>query len=144
MTQENPQAAPPAADPNAPVVTPQAVYIKDCSFEAPSGPFVQQQGQANPSVNLNLATRANALGQDLHERHLDVFKQIAKTCRGHLRGEGVVQLERDVGIFRRVWNRLLQRDLVERDLALALADEIGQGNADVVEDRQGEDVHLVA
>ncbi len=72
MTQENPQAAPPAADPNAPVVTPQAVYIKDCSFEAPSGPFVQQQGQANPSVNLNLATRANALGQDLHEVVLQV------------------------------------------------------------------------
>jgi preprotein translocase subunit SecB len=56
----------PAADPNAPVVNPQAVYIKDCSFEAPSGPFVTGV-QGNPSVNLNISTRATALAQDLHE-----------------------------------------------------------------------------
>ncbi|HSQ69102.1 MAG TPA: protein-export chaperone SecB [Steroidobacteraceae bacterium] len=74
MTEENNQAAQPAADPNAPVVTPQAIYIKDCSFEAPNGPFVQQQSQqqTNPSVNLNLATRASALAQDLHEVVLQV------------------------------------------------------------------------
>ena len=30
----------PAADPHAPVVNPQAVYIKDCSFESPNGPFI--------------------------------------------------------------------------------------------------------
>ena len=37
MTEPNaqPQTTP---DPNAPFVNPQAVYIKDCSFEAPSGP----------------------------------------------------------------------------------------------------------
>jgi preprotein translocase subunit SecB len=74
MTEENTQAAQPAADPNAPVVTPQAIYIKDCSFEAPNGPFVQQQSQqqTSPSVNLNLATRANVLAQDLHEVVLQV------------------------------------------------------------------------
>jgi len=70
MTQDNAQAAP-AVDPNAPVVNPQAVYIKDCSFEAPNGPFVPNAG-GNPTVNLNLGTRANALGQDMHEIVLTV------------------------------------------------------------------------
>jgi preprotein translocase subunit SecB len=70
MTDQIPQAAP-AADPNAPVVTPQAVYIKDCSFEAPSGPFVAGvQGQ--PSVNLNIGTRTTALAPDVHEVVLQV------------------------------------------------------------------------
>jgi preprotein translocase subunit SecB len=70
MTEQIPPAAP-AADPNAPVVNPQAVYIKDCSFEAPNGPFVAGvQGQ--PSVNLNISTRASALAQDVHEVVLQV------------------------------------------------------------------------
>lgn len=55
-----------AVDPNAPVVTPQVVYLKDCSFESPNGPFVGgYEGQ--PAVNLNISTRASALAQDLHE-----------------------------------------------------------------------------
>jgi preprotein translocase subunit SecB len=72
MTDQNPQtpAPQPAADPNAPVVTPQGVYVKDVSFESPSGPFGQFQGQ--PAVNLNIATRAAALAQDLHEIVLQV------------------------------------------------------------------------
>jgi preprotein translocase subunit SecB len=65
-----PQNQPPQ-DPNAPLVNPQAVYIKDCSFESPSGPFVQS-AQGAPTVNLNLATRATALAQDLHEVVLQV------------------------------------------------------------------------
>ena len=65
MTEQTPPTQP-AADPNAPVVNPQAVYIKDCSFEAPNGPFVNTT-QGNPSVNLNLSTRATALAQDMHE-----------------------------------------------------------------------------
>lgn len=56
----------PAADPNAPLINPQAVYIKDCSFEAPTGPFMGG-AEGSPTVNLNLATRANALAQDMHE-----------------------------------------------------------------------------
>jgi preprotein translocase subunit SecB len=73
MTDQTPQtpAQQPAADPNAPVVTPQAVYIKDCSFESPNGPFVGGlNGQ--PAVNLNISTRASALAQDLHEVVLQV------------------------------------------------------------------------
>ena len=65
MTEQITPTPPPAADQNAPVVNPQAVYIKDCSFEAPNGPFVTTQG--NPQVNLNLSTRATALAQDMHE-----------------------------------------------------------------------------
>ncbi len=56
----------PAVDPNAPVINPQAVYIKDCSFEAPTGPFVTAADSA-PTVSLNLSTRASAIAQDLHE-----------------------------------------------------------------------------
>lgn len=72
MTQETPPAAtPPTVDPNAPVVNPQAIYIKDCSFEAPNGPFVPGT-QGTPSVSLNLGTRATALTQDVHEIVLQV------------------------------------------------------------------------
>jgi len=71
MTEETTPAAAPASDPNAPVVQPQAIYIKDCSFEAPSGPFLAS-AQGNPTVNLNLGTRATALAQDLHEIVLQV------------------------------------------------------------------------
>lgn len=61
----------PAANANAPAVNPQAIYIKDCSFESPNGPFVAGfQGQ--PTVNLNIGTRATALGQDMHEVILQV------------------------------------------------------------------------
>lgn len=70
MTEQN-TPTPAAADPNAQVVTPQAVYIKDCSFEAPNGPFVAGV-QGNPTVNLNLTTRAAALAQDMHEIVLQV------------------------------------------------------------------------
>ena len=72
MTDQNSQtpAQQPAADPNAPVVTPQAVYLKDASFESPNGPFANFEGQ--PAVNLNIATRAGALAQDVHEVVLQV------------------------------------------------------------------------
>jgi preprotein translocase subunit SecB len=62
----------PATDANtAPVVNPQAIYLKDCSFESPNGPFVGGfDGQ--PQVNLNIATRASQLGQDVHEVVLQV------------------------------------------------------------------------
>jgi preprotein translocase subunit SecB len=72
MTDQNPQtpAQQPAADPRAPVVTPQAVYLKDASFESPNGPFGSFDGQ--PAVNLNISTRASALAQDVHEVVLQV------------------------------------------------------------------------
>ena len=72
MTDQNtPDQTAAAVDPHAPVVNPQAIYIKDCSFESPNGPFVSGiEGQ--PAVNLNIATRATALAQDVHEVVLQV------------------------------------------------------------------------
>lgn len=60
-----------AADPNAPQFAPQAVYVKDVSFEAPTGPRVQPNA-ANPQINLNLSTSVNDLGGDLKEVVLTV------------------------------------------------------------------------
>jgi preprotein translocase subunit SecB len=72
MTDQNPQTPDQqlAVDPNAPAVTPQAVYLKDASFESPNGPFGGYEGQ--PAVNLNISTRASALAQDVHEVVLQV------------------------------------------------------------------------
>lgn len=59
------------ADPNAPQFAPQAVYVKDVSFEAPAGPrMVPSAG--NPTINLNLNTSVNDLGGDLKEVVLTV------------------------------------------------------------------------
>ena len=69
QTPQNPTNA--AADPNAPLVNAQAIYLKDFSFESPNGPFVQGT-DAQPTVSLNLSTRAGALAQDLHEVVLQV------------------------------------------------------------------------
>jgi preprotein translocase subunit SecB len=60
-----------ASDPNAPQFAPQAVYVKDVSFEAPSGPRIDP-GAANPTINLNLNTLVNDLGDDLKEVVLTV------------------------------------------------------------------------
>jgi len=60
-----------AADPNAPQFAPQAVYVKDVSFEAPAGPRLQSNA-ANPTINLNLNTTVNELGGDLKEVVLTV------------------------------------------------------------------------
>ena len=43
----------------------QAVYLKDCSYEAPNGPRVD--GNWNPQINLDLHTAANGLTPELRE-----------------------------------------------------------------------------
>ncbi|MGH8259659.1 MAG: protein-export chaperone SecB [Steroidobacteraceae bacterium] len=48
----------------------QAVYLKDCSYEAPNGPRVE--GNWNPQINLDLHTGVNPLGSDLREVVLTV------------------------------------------------------------------------
>src|SRR5690606_39687354 len=60
-----------SADPNAPVFAPQAVYLKDVSFEAPIGPRIDPN-TGNPTINLNLNTSVNDLGGDLKEVVLTV------------------------------------------------------------------------
>jgi preprotein translocase subunit SecB len=51
-------------------LTLQAVYLKDCSFEAPLGPRVE--GQWNPQIGLDLNTTVNLVEGDLREVVLTV------------------------------------------------------------------------
>jgi preprotein translocase subunit SecB len=71
MADETPQQP---VDPNAPVFAPQAVYVKDLSYEAPQGPRLPGNG-VNPTINLNLNTSVNELGPDLREVVLTVNVQ---------------------------------------------------------------------
>lgn len=71
MVDEVPASNGQAADPNAPQFAPQAVYVKDVSFEAPAGPRLAPNA-ANPTINLNLNTSVNDLGGDLKEVVLTV------------------------------------------------------------------------
>lgn len=48
----------------------QAVYLKDCSFEAPQGPRVT--GEWNPQIGLDLNTAVNPVEGDLREVVLTV------------------------------------------------------------------------
>ncbi len=48
----------------------QAVYLKDCSFEAPQGPRVE--GEWNPQIGLDLNTTVNTVEGDLREVVLTV------------------------------------------------------------------------
>ena len=48
----------------------QAVYLKDCSFEAPQGP--RSTGEWNPQINLDLNTSVSDLDTDLKEILLTV------------------------------------------------------------------------
>jgi len=76
MSEQNPQAAQNGAqvDPNAPQFTPQAVFIKDVSFEAPNGPRAPANA-ASPTINLNINTTVNDLGPELKEVVLTVNLQ---------------------------------------------------------------------
>ena len=58
-------------DPNAPQFAPQAVYLKDVSFEAPAGPRLAANA-ANPTIALNLNTSVSDMGGDLKEVVLTV------------------------------------------------------------------------
>ena len=73
MTDEIPSANGADADPSAPQFVPQAVYLKDISFEVPNGPRIPPGG--NPTINLNLNTSTSDLGGDLREVVLSVHLQ---------------------------------------------------------------------
>jgi preprotein translocase subunit SecB len=55
---------------DAPVLSLQTVYLKDCSYEAPNGPRVD--GAWNPQVNLDLQTGTTLLSPDVREVVLTV------------------------------------------------------------------------
>jgi preprotein translocase subunit SecB len=69
MTELNPVPDAAAAS-TAPVLTLQAVYLKDTSFEAPMGPRVD--GNWNPQISLDLQTVASVIEGDLREVLLTV------------------------------------------------------------------------
>lgn len=54
----------------APQLALQAVYMKDCSFEAPQGP--RTTGEWNPQIGLDLNTALNPIDGDLREVVLTV------------------------------------------------------------------------
>jgi preprotein translocase subunit SecB len=59
-----------ATAPNPSQLVLQAVYLKDCSFEAPQGPRVT--GEWNPQIGLDLNTAVNLVEGDLREVVLTV------------------------------------------------------------------------
>ena len=67
MTELNPV---PDSAATAAVLTLQAVYLKDCSFEAPVGPRVD--GNWNPQISLDLQTTSTPIEGDLREVLLTV------------------------------------------------------------------------
>ena len=71
MADEAPIPTDQTADPNAPQFAPQAVYLKDVSFEAPAGPRIASNA-ANPTINLNLNTSVSDMGGDMKEVVLTV------------------------------------------------------------------------
>ena len=70
MVDEIPASNGQSTDPNSPQFAPQAVYLKDVSFEAPAGPRVNPT--TNPTINLNLNTAVNDIGGDMKEVVLTV------------------------------------------------------------------------
>jgi preprotein translocase subunit SecB len=85
----------------------QAVYLKDCSYEAPNGPRVD--GNWNPQISLDLHTGVNALGSDLREVILTVTVS-AKQSEATL---FLVEVKQ-AGVF-------LMRGLAEGDVKRAVA-----------------------
>lgn len=73
MTDQTPAGNGTDVDPNAPQFVPQAVYLKDLSFEVPNGPRIP--AGSNPTINLNLNTSVNDLGGELREVILSVNLQ---------------------------------------------------------------------
>lgn len=71
MADENSVANADNADPNAAQFAPQAVYLKDVSFESPQGPRVNPDAP-NPTISMNLTTSVNELGGELKEVVLTV------------------------------------------------------------------------
>jgi preprotein translocase subunit SecB len=109
MAQNDEQAGGATADPasQVPQLSLQAVFLKDCSYEAPNGPRVE--GEWNPQINLDLHTAANALGPDVREVVLTVTVSAKQ-------GETTLFLVevKQAGVF-------LTRNLGEPDLKRAIA-----------------------
>jgi len=108
LSSNNPGATAAPEDPTAPQLALQAVYLKDCSYEAPNGPRVEGAGW-NPQINLDLHTGVTPLTADLREIVLTVTVSAKQ-------GEATVFLVevKQAGAF-------LMRNLTEEDTRRAVA-----------------------
>jgi preprotein translocase subunit SecB len=70
MSIEAPQSANDVAAGAGITLTMQAVYLKDCSFEAPQGPRIT--GEWSPQIGLDINTAVSTISGDLHEVLLTV------------------------------------------------------------------------
>ena len=70
MSIEAPQPGTEAAAGAGITLTMQAVYLKDCSFEAPQGPRIT--GEWSPQIGLDINTGVSNISGDLHEVLLTV------------------------------------------------------------------------
>ncbi|MEO7774356.1 MAG: protein-export chaperone SecB [Steroidobacteraceae bacterium] len=68
MAEDNSQGA--DAQNDAPTLSLQSVYLKDCSFESPEGPRVE--GNWNPQISLDLQTGVTPISGDVREVLLTV------------------------------------------------------------------------
>lgn len=68
MAEDNSQS--PTGQNEAPTLSLQSVYLKDCSFESPEGPRVE--GNWNPQISLDLQTGVSVLGGEVREVLLTV------------------------------------------------------------------------
>jgi preprotein translocase subunit SecB len=66
MADNSPTAAGTAATGAGPEIALQNIYVKDASFEAPSGPNLQVP-EWNPQYGLNMNTSGSVLAPDMHE-----------------------------------------------------------------------------
>jgi len=70
MSIEAPQPSNDTAAASGFTLTMQAVYLKDCSFEAPQGPRIN--GEWSPQIGLDINTSVSNITGDLHEVLLTV------------------------------------------------------------------------
>ncbi len=70
MADENNAVQGNGADTTQPNLALQAVYLKDCSYEAPQGP--RADGNWQPQINLDLSTSSTGVGNDQREVVLTV------------------------------------------------------------------------
>lgn len=104
MSIETPAAKP---EDTGPQLALQIVYLKDCSFESPQGPRIEDNW--NPQINLDLNTTVTVIGDDLREVLLTV------TVSAKQGGETAFLVEvKQAGAF-------LMRNLSEDDLKRALS-----------------------
>jgi preprotein translocase subunit SecB len=66
MADQIPTGTAAGTEPNAQELVLQNIYIKDSSFEAPSGPNLQVT-EWNPQFNLNMNTSASTMNETVHE-----------------------------------------------------------------------------